>query len=283
MWNPLHKTSGPSATSSFLPEDYLERKVELRTNFIYLSLFAVVIVGVVGAFFVTNRQWAEVKDHQETINIRYAQAAKDIEQLKLLEEQKQQMLGKAELTTALIEKAPRSVVLAELVNRMPERLTLLELELKSKRVETKQAKPTAAAQAAAAKQGRKSLTDKATEQAAAAEPAQRAPKLDITLTIIGVAAAHTQVAEYISQLQHCKLLDKVELKFSEGTIINDRGLNKFRIEAKIRDDADARELDTVVAGARGAFGAIDTQTVTISPPQNGASADAQPAPEGKEN
>ena len=79
MWNPLQKTSGPSSNSSFLPEDYLERKVELRTNFIYLTLFAVVIVGVVGAFFVTNRQWAEVKDHQETINIRYAQAAKDID------------------------------------------------------------------------------------------------------------------------------------------------------------------------------------------------------------
>jgi Tfp pilus assembly protein PilN len=288
MWNPLQKSSGPSPNSSFLPEDYLERKVELRTNFIYLTLFAVVIVGVVGAFFVTNRQWAEVKDHQETINIRYAQAAKDIEQLKLLEDQKHQMLGKAELTTALIEKAPRSVVLAELVNRMPERLTLLELELKSKRIETKGAKPAAgaqAAQAASAKQGRKLLSDKAPEAAApaAGEAVAKAPKLEITLTIIGVAAAHTQVAEYIASLQQCKLLDKIELKFSEGTIINDRGLNKFRIETRIRDDADARQLDTIVEGARGAFGAIEEQTVTISPAHKEGSASAQPSGDGKEN
>ena len=76
---------------SFVPEDYLARKAERRTNVVYLALFSVAMFGIVAAFFVTNRQWSEVKQYQEAINVRFSQAAKDIEQVKTLEELAEQL------------------------------------------------------------------------------------------------------------------------------------------------------------------------------------------------
>lgn len=37
------------------------------------------------------------------------------------------------------------------------------------------------------------------------------------------------------------------------TIIDDRGLNKFRIEARLRPDADARQIKPIAEGAADAF------------------------------
>ncbi len=239
---------GDASGSSFLPEDYIEKKADRRANVIYLSLFSVVILGVVGAFFVTNQQWTSVKRHQEAINVRYTQAAKDIEQLKVLEKQKEQMLGKAELTTSLLEKAPRSLLMAELINRMPDRLTLLEFELEAKAGEP--ARVSRPAPVAGRTQG-KSLASKA--DAAEAETAPRAPVFDTKVAITGVAATHNSVAQYVSALQMCELLEHVELKFSEVTIIDDRELTKFRIEAKLRPNADARTIEPAQPRA-GAFG-----------------------------
>src|SRR5690554_1039472 len=109
---------------SFLPEDYVARKAETRASLISLALFGIVLGGVVAAFFVTNRQWLSVRREQELINTLYTQEARKIEQLKKLEAQKAEMLAKAEVTTALVEKVPRSVLLSELTTRMPESITL---------------------------------------------------------------------------------------------------------------------------------------------------------------
>ena len=66
--------------SSFLPKDYLEKRIAQRTNIICASLFVVVMIAVVTAFFVTNRQRNEVKAQQEAINTRFEQAALQLEQ-----------------------------------------------------------------------------------------------------------------------------------------------------------------------------------------------------------
>jgi hypothetical protein len=50
--------SNNEADTSFLPHDYLARKADRRTDVVCLSLFTVVLFGVVSAFFVTNRQWS---------------------------------------------------------------------------------------------------------------------------------------------------------------------------------------------------------------------------------
>src|SRR5262245_51862205 len=132
MRNPFARTD--AGNSSFLPQDYVARKAELRANLLCLALFGVVMFGVIAAFFVTNRQWLQVRQAQQTITTQYSQEAAKIEQLNRLENQKAEMMEKAEITTALIEKVPRSTLLSELITRMPEEITLLEFSLVSKRI-----------------------------------------------------------------------------------------------------------------------------------------------------
>jgi Tfp pilus assembly protein PilN len=126
---------------SFLPEDYLVQRAERRTNIISLSLFGIVMVAVIGAFFVTNRQATMVKQHQESINDQYQQAGIQIQELTQLESQREEMLNKAELAAALVERVPRSILMAELINRMPERLALLDFEMKSEKAKAPNSPP----------------------------------------------------------------------------------------------------------------------------------------------
>jgi len=245
----LSKSSmGQPTSTSFLPEDYLEKRAERRTNFLALTLFSVVITSVVGAFFVTNRQWSGVRTQQEMINIRYTQAAKDIEQLEQLEEQKERMIAKAEITTALIEKAPRSVLLAELINRMPEELWLLEFELRSKRIDDV-ASPRA-------RRTQRATRDARAEKDAEEEepPAPQPPKFLTTLSMVGVAPSHNEVSNYLASLQDSTLLWSVELVYSEFTMVDNRDLSKFRITAALEPDADARSVQPLAEQGRGAFG-----------------------------
>jgi len=259
MLNRFRLKSSASNSSSFLPEDYIARRGELRSSVISLGLFAVVMTLVIGAFLVTNTRWESVRARQESVNVLYTQEAERIEQLKKLEEQKSQMLGKAEVVTALVEKVPRSVLFSELVTRMPASMTLLEFNLDGKRVEppkedakgaklktlsgqdAKKAK--APAKGAPAKaQGKGADAGAAKDQPPPPPPRPAPPKYEYTLTLVGVSANNSDVADYIAKLKTCTLLESVDVQYIKETIINDQGLRKFEISALIRKDADGRSL-----------------------------------------
>jgi len=248
MLNRKPKVNKSDAT--FLPEDYVSKLAERRSNMMAVSLFVIVTMGVVGAFFVTNRQWNDVKHYQQAINVRYTKAASDIEQLKVLEQQKNGLLQRAELTTALIERVPRSILLAELINRMPKRVVMLELQIKSERLD-KPKRTSSPSQAKSLTNTKKpSKKGKISAKGADAAPkstpeiiAAVAPRLSTSITVVGVAPSHKDIARFVASLQGCELLNSVELKFSETTIINDREMKKFRLEAKIADVADARRIE----------------------------------------
>lgn len=231
------------AGGSFLPEDYVARKSENRANLLSLGLFGIVMGGVVAAFFVTNRQWLNVREEQELISTLYTQEARKIEQLKKLEEQKSEMMGKAEVTTALIEKVPRSVLLSELITRMPESITLLELELKSQR---SKAAPAAAKAAPRVKNLSGGAAPAGKGAAAAAKPeAPQAPRIEYTLRLVGVSGQNAEIADYLAALKACALLESVELKYIKEATIDQIDMRKFEIECAVRKDADARGVEPV--------------------------------------
>jgi hypothetical protein len=88
--NPFARNDGSGG--SFLPHDYVTRKAELRANLLCLALFGVVMFGVIAAFFVTNRQWLQVREAQRTITTQYSQEAAKIDQLSRLESQKAEIM-----------------------------------------------------------------------------------------------------------------------------------------------------------------------------------------------
>lgn len=268
--NPFARPDG--AGGSFLPQDYVARKAELRANLLCLGLFGVVMFGVVGAFFVTNRQWLQVRGDQQMITTQYSQEATKIDQLTRLEGQKSEMMEKAEITTALIEKVPRSTLLSELITRMPQQITLLELSLVSKRVKEPATgapgKPgaittTSTTPTIRTLSGRGATVSTAKSPAAAkdgkaASDADKVPppKFDYTLHLVGVAKQNNDIADYLAGLKACSLLENVDLKYIKETTIDKLDLRKFEIEANIRKDADARGIepakDLRASGAPGA-------------------------------
>lgn len=257
MKNPF-QSKAPRATS-FLPEDYIAQKVELRANVLCLSLFGLVMFGVIGAFFVTNRQWLNVRTEQSAITVEYTDQAQKIEQLKELEAQKAEMLGKAEITTALIEKVPRSVLLAELVQRMPDDITLLDLKLESKRIKDDpipgltpvpgQGTP----KIRALQTGPGPIASVPGARPLLPESSRiRPPRFEYRLVISGVAKRNNEVADYMAGLRACPLLEKVELKHIKDKEIDKVEMREFAIEAALRPDADARSLEPVQELEQGA-------------------------------
>ena len=221
---------------SFLPDDYVEQRVDQRTNVICLTLFVVVLAGVVGAYVVTSRQRNEVRQQQARINDSFAEAARRIEQLDKLRDQKTTMLQKAQVTASLLERVPRTFLLADLINRMPETMSLFELQ-----VSTQQVKKTLVRRDRSALSNKR-LADKGKEDAEK-ENVIAAPPTQVALVLVGVAPTDVQVAQYMASLQQSDLLDDISLVFSEQSRIHDTSVRRFRIEMMLSAAADVRQID----------------------------------------
>lgn len=233
-------------TTSFLPEDYLALKAERRTNLISLTLFGVVMIAVVGAFFVTNRQSRLVKQQQQSINDQYQQAGVKIRELTQLEKQKEEMLNKAELAAALVERVPRSILLAELINRMPDRLSLLTFEMKSERI-----KPPAPGAGEKDSKGRlvASVTnDRAKTKQEAGESVQKVdpPRYKVTISMLGVAPTDLEVSKYMTELNTYKLLKEVSLEYSQQQEVEGRTMRQFKINMSLDGIADVRRIEPLI-------------------------------------
>jgi hypothetical protein len=231
-------------SASFLPEDYLEQKAERRTNVICLTLFAVVMVAVFGAFLVTNRQWTQVRAAQQSINGAYQEAAMQIEPLTERETQREQMLHKAELAASLVERVPRSILLAELINRMPPRLSLIEFTLTSEKilVAAKDAAPTGATGRLGGKPQRAPTKEEVSEQTRRIEPTRYMARVTMT----GVAPTDLEVSRYMAELNSYTLLHHVALEYSEEHEIEGQKMRQFRIKFTLDPDADVREIQPLM-------------------------------------
>lgn len=229
-----------AGSQGFLPAEYVERKAESRFYALTLALFFTVMLGVVGAFLVTNQRWSLVRSDQRAINAQYEQAAVKLEQLKSLEAQRAQMLDKARITTALLEPVPRSVLLAELVTALPRGVTLVEVKLQSKRIRVAPPAPDPKTKPAASRSLSKpgvAAPTKPTEP-----PKVEPPRFEYSLTVVGVASDNNQVADYLRLLQRSPLLTGVELLYIAQTTLDTLDLRRFEIVARLRDDADPRQV-----------------------------------------
>jgi hypothetical protein len=214
--------------TNFLPEEYMERRLQRRTNAISLALFVVVMGAVVAAYYVTDRQRSEIRSLQGQVNQRFEEAAKRLEQLDMLQRRKDAMVRKAQVSAALIERVPRSVVLAELVNNMPVALSLLDMNLSTRVLQTAP-RPTTALQQA--RQTRAAA-------AAAADAMPELPQTEITMYLIGQAPTDVEVAQFMTALGQSPMFDDVNLVFSEEDHVDGRPMRRFRIEMRLDQNVD---------------------------------------------
>lgn len=220
---------------SFLPEDYLQKRVARRTNVICISLFAVVMTTVVAAFLVTDRQRSEIKAQQAEVTKQYEEAAKRLDQLEQLQAKKEQMLRKAKVASVLVERAPRARLLAELINNMPVTLTLSEFDLKTETV--REVRPRTAMEREKAKAKKTKLAEKNPE------PVIEARHEITTVKMVGSAPTDVEIAQYIESLNSHPLFKEVNLQYTQATAVNDVEMRKFSVELKLNPNIDLNQIE----------------------------------------
>lgn len=240
--------------TSLLPDDYLNDARERRTNIVGLALFALVLGGVAVWFTRTNFEWREVRDRQEQVSGSFSAVAVEIRDMQEQEKTRREMLEKAQLAASLVDPVPRSILLAELVRRMPEKVSLVEFELRSEPVKMPRAKPAAETASAATPRSRAAATRgkaKPTDKPEAPKPEPL--RYAVAMTITGLAPTDLDVSEYLQNLNQLDLLESVRLEVSEEKQVAGVPTRQFKIALRIAPDADVRRsqslLPAVVAEA----------------------------------
>ncbi len=213
---------------SFLPDDYLARKAIRRTNVIFAVLFLITVSGSAAAFTHAKNGVKDARALNDIARNDKAQAARPIEQFQKLQEKQRTMAMQAELTSSLIEKVPRSFLLAELTNSLPTGVSLVDLVLESKRKSTLQpAAPKTAFETKAAGSAGKPAS-------ATVQPVT----FDVTMKVTGIASNDVQVAQFITKLNASQLLKDVNLVISDEFKNGDDLLRKFQIEMALNPSAE---------------------------------------------
>jgi Tfp pilus assembly protein PilN len=249
---------------SFLPDDYLERKARRRAN-ILCGVLAVIVLGVIiSAFQYMEKITKAVDAKYMAVEQQYAEAARRIEKVNQMRAQQQQVVRRAELAASLVEKVPRSNILAEFSNSLPAGLSLLNLVM-----ESKERASTAPPAMSAFEQKRAALENRAVN-------AVVAPKTyDVFIKIEGVASTDVQVGDLMEKLKRSPLFKEVNIIYTEefkqshpgqspSAKTSEEVLRKFQIELTLNPNAE------VVNAANP--NSKTTVEVTGSKPGKGASA-----------
>ncbi|HWB53589.1 MAG TPA: PilN domain-containing protein [Tepidisphaeraceae bacterium] len=210
---------------SFLPENYLADKAKRRANLICASLFFVVVVAIGSALALANRSLAKIERQHQAVQKQYNDAAKRIEQVKQLQDKQQIMSHQAELAASLLERVPRSNLLAEITNALPTGVSLVDLTMTSK-VRHQAAEPE--------KTPMQLRKEQKQDKAKGPEP-----KLyDVTIKLTGVAGDDVEVAQFIRNLSSSKLLQDVNLVVVNESKMGGDPVRKFELDMMINPNAD---------------------------------------------
>jgi Tfp pilus assembly protein PilN len=229
----LNKTS---EQTGFLPDDYVKGRAERRSNIIAITLFVVVMGGVALAYVTTDRTWNDVRAARAAVNQRYQDAGARIEEMKAYEERVARIVDKAHIAVGLLDAVPRSNLLAEIVGRMPETLSLTRFNLETTEIKAPKEKPAAVASISTRGAAKK------TEQPEA-KPRPEPRRWNTTVELEGLAPTLEEVSLFIDALVSVDVFRRVRLDHTRQVEIDERGMREFRVLFELDPDADIRRID----------------------------------------
>ena len=210
---------------NLLPDDYIARQRQRRSNVLCSILFAVVVAGVLAGAMVPEQRYRHTREVSERVNQAYADAEKMISQLKELEQTRQKLLSKGELTAGLLERVPRSYLLAIVTNALPRGSSLLRLDLK-----------TTVRHVPVGGDGQKTRFDEVSGDAA--KGVKTKSRIDVQIIVTGLAATDVEVGEFISAMQHNPLVARADLDSSEEKSFKEELVRQFRVTLYLKPNAD---------------------------------------------
>jgi len=227
---------------NFLPDDYMERRGRRRANIVCLVIGGVAALGlglVVALALVSMFSSAAMR---AVVEQQYVDASQQIKQLKDLEERRTGLVHKVELSSDLLERVPRSHLLARLTNCLPQKASLTGLVLKLEDVPIRAA---AAAPGAAPNE-----QDKAAAKGGKNAKATATKVKAWTFRVDGLAPTDVEVAEYMSRLSSDPLFREVDLQFSEEFPYREGvTMRKFQMSFRLSPDAEKTLVPTVTPAA----------------------------------
>lgn len=236
---------------SFLPEDYIEQKYARRANAVCILLCLLAGGAMAAGWSWLRGSNARVENAFAEVDNKYLDAARKIEQVKRMHEKQRAVVHHAELAASLVEKVPRSNILAEITNALPTDVSLLDLSMHSVLRQGGAATPNGGGSSFAQRKA-------AIEGQAAAAAAPPAPQIDVKLSITGIAKDDVQVAQLMSRLGKCPLFQKVNLIISDVYVehrqdgqgkTDTKGpkLRRWQIEIMLNPQAEVREESKTAA------------------------------------
>jgi len=250
------------STINLLPDDYLKRRGQRRSNIVCMILFAIVLVGVIGANMVTRQSERHTLRIRDRVNEEYATATRLIEHMQSLEKQKAVMLQKGQVTASLVERMPRSTVLAMVVSACPKGVSLSEVNLLCKPVR-RTSSPTSGSSRRGRRRRPNTLSTTSRKESGP-------PPVEVTMTVAGLAETDTQVARFIANLAASRpLIKDVNLIFSQEKFVYEDAppakpvkgksrqepekvvVREFEVKLQLAPKVDAREMvKRIIDGAR---------------------------------
>jgi Tfp pilus assembly protein PilN len=219
-----------------LPEDYIQRKRAQRSNRLCLALFVVVMAGVLAAAFISQHCRKNTQGVLDRVDNDYQQATVLMSELTDLQQRKATMMDKARSTSKLLERVPRSYLLAMITNSLPQNASLVNISLYPKRVVT-------AADASPTKDAK-----------FAAKSAQAAAdgKTIVEMEVAGLADTDVAVARFIANLARNPLADSVDLAYSQEKSIDLKDpagqtlatglVREFQVRIALKNDVDVIDV-----------------------------------------
>lgn len=205
---------------SFLPEDYLEQKYARRAMMLCALLLVIVGTSVFFWWQARSKQHARIVAEFNDVNNNYVEAARKIEQVKRMHEQQREVVHHAELAASLVERVPRSNMLAEITNSLPTGVSLIDLAMTS----TPRTGPAVAPTSSYALM--KAQLEKQNALGLGTKPSE----FDIKLKITGIAHDDIQVAQLISRLSHDPMFQDVNLIVSDNYMTQQQPGEKGKTE-----------------------------------------------------
>jgi Tfp pilus assembly protein PilN len=226
----------------FLPNDYLLRRAARRANLVCAAIGggSILLMGAVVGILII--QAIGVAHMRNVVDRKYAEASRQIQQMKDLESRKTGLLRKVELSASLLERVPRSYILARLTNDLPGHTSLTTVTMGV--VEQEQDAPPAAAGAAKTDEPDEKTPAKNTRtkgKTASKKGPARIKVKRIQFTLGGLATTDVEVADYIGRLSADPIFEEVDLKFSEE-FPYDENTRMRRFEIVLRLNPKAAEL-----------------------------------------
>ncbi len=223
---------------NLLPDEYFHQRSQHRTNVMCMVLLVILITGLVCAAIVSQRESDELSTLRDKVGREYAEAAKLIEQMHELEVRKRTMIRKAEMTASLLERVPRSYLLAVITRAAPESTSLTEFKLHPKLI-----RPPAPKKRSAGTRGRKTTKNKTGSVAKAALPPR--PIVKVYIRVKGLAGTDIEVAKFISNLAANTIMKSVDLKYSQEKLIDGSAMREFQVEMELKHNVDV--IDVLVS------------------------------------